>query len=451
MRDLKGNWRDIFNGFKIAFDVWKVLLAFSGLVLTVAGLAIINKLDVKWAAGIIAVIVFLGILYFLTREGKADRNRWLTLIASAVVLFLLWALFSFAGKLPDYFKYVASVIWFLLVWALFGGAITRIAAVELCSQERISIREALSFALRKYQAYLWSPLAPFLAIVALGAVCAVAGLICSIPWAGPAILTLFLFPLMLVAGFIVVVIGIGGVLGYELMYPAVSTEGSDSFDAISRAYSYIYSQPWRFVGYNIVALLYGGVCVLLVKIFSSWAVLLGAKFGSILWSGLRQTIWNNVLYHLDKFFYYVNLVMALPIRGIEALHLRDVFLIRDFCDLWQSFAVFHASDLALIKMAPGQAITQVQHGVPEAIGVFWISIFVWVLFGIAFAYVISLGGSLQTIIYLLMRKAVDGTDVTEVYLEEKEEAAEGEELFKEPKETPEEKEEGPSEKPPKED
>src|SRR5262249_8713024 len=42
------------------------------------------------------------------------------------------------------------VIWTLATWALFGGAITRMATVELAGKDPISIMEALQFVYRRY-------------------------------------------------------------------------------------------------------------------------------------------------------------------------------------------------------------------------------------------------------------------------------------------------------------
>ena len=34
MRELKQNWTDIFRGFRLGLDLWKIALAFCGLVLS---------------------------------------------------------------------------------------------------------------------------------------------------------------------------------------------------------------------------------------------------------------------------------------------------------------------------------------------------------------------------------------------------------------------------------
>ena len=38
-----------------------------------------------------------------------------------------------------------------------------------------------------------------------------------------------------------ILLGLTG--GFNLMYPTIAVEGSDSFDAISRSFSYVYARP----------------------------------------------------------------------------------------------------------------------------------------------------------------------------------------------------------------
>ena len=63
-----------------------------------------------------------------------------------------------------------------------------------------------------------------------------------------------------------------------MMYATISAEGSDSFDAISRSYSYVYQSPWHYIWYSLVALAYGAVVVFFVGFMGSLIVYLG-KWG----------------------------------------------------------------------------------------------------------------------------------------------------------------------------
>jgi hypothetical protein len=48
----------------------------------------------------------------------------------------------------------------------------------------------------------------------------------------------------------------------------VAAEGTDSFDAMSRGFSYVYSRPWHFAWYQAVAGVYGWICITFVMTFT---------------------------------------------------------------------------------------------------------------------------------------------------------------------------------------
>jgi len=408
MRDLKGNWKDILAGFKIAFDPSKVMLAFMGVVLTVVGVLIIKALasHAGWLI-ILGVIVATLIILFLCFKEKGDRSRLYIagggILAAVVVGIIFYVSESLYAAVP----YFAAGSWLLVVWSFFGGAITRIAAVEIATEERIGMKEAANFALKKYQAFIWSPLVPILGMLFLAFLIVVAGLICYIPYLGPIILTLILFPLMVIAGFVILIIEIGGVVGFELMFPAVSAEASDAFDAISRAYSYIFSQPWRWIYYNVIAVVYAAVCMLLVKIFAANIIGITAKCAGVWW-GKFDSIFQGVQYYLNSLFKIINGITTIPLNWYNSFDPNHGwFILGDIADFWKTSTV-----LELFK------VNKPSIGVPEAIGVFWISLFLWLFICLAASYIVSLAGSLQTLIYFLMRKNVDGTEMTEVSMEE---------------------------------
>src|SRR5207253_8447687 len=82
------------------------------------------------------------------------------------------------------------------------------------------------------------------------------------------------WPLVLLAGIIMAVILVG-LVGWPMMYTTISAEGSDSFDALSRSYSYVYQCPWHYLWYSLVAIAYGAVLVFFVGFMGSLMVYLG--------------------------------------------------------------------------------------------------------------------------------------------------------------------------------
>src|SRR4051812_19191661 len=49
------------------------------------------------------------------------------------------------------------VVWFLIIWSIFGGAISRIAAVHVARDEKISVRHAVRFSGNKLLSFVFAP------------------------------------------------------------------------------------------------------------------------------------------------------------------------------------------------------------------------------------------------------------------------------------------------------
>jgi hypothetical protein len=94
------------------------------------------------------------------------------------------------------------------------------------------------------------------------------GLVLSIPWGIGDVLGGLFFFLALFGGVALAVLLVGFAAGGSLLWPTVAVEGTTSFDAFSTSFHYIYSRPWRTALYGIVALLYGGICWLVVSFFA---------------------------------------------------------------------------------------------------------------------------------------------------------------------------------------
>src|SRR5581483_11490711 len=95
-----------------------------------------------------------------TARGNWDFVRaQSTVLVEPLVKFLtpvVYLLKPGAGFWNDlYFALV--LLWTLATWALFGGAITRMAAVQLARKEKISIAEALGFTRTRYASFFSAP------------------------------------------------------------------------------------------------------------------------------------------------------------------------------------------------------------------------------------------------------------------------------------------------------
>ncbi len=267
---------------------------------------------------------------------------------------------------------------FLVVWAIFGGAIARIAAVHVARDEKLSVRAALVFSASKFLSFVSAPLIPIIIILLVGLIPLVAGGLSSIPYIGPVFYVAMgvLFVILLAAGFVMTLVLIGLIGGLNLMYPTIAVEGSDSFDAISRSFSYVYARPWRMLWYTAVAVVYGALTYLFVRLFIYLMLALTHRF--------------------------VGAGMFASAPSTEAL--------------WP-----------LMWRGPSGSPTLSYHPVwltlrwDQAVAAFFIAFWVYLLLAMLGAFAISFYFTSNTIIYYLMRHHVDATEMDDVYLEQADE------------------------------
>jgi len=138
-----------------------------------------------------------------------------------------------------------QLLWALIVWSLFGGALCRMNAIQFAARRRIGIGAALKFSGRQFLAYLVALLLPLSAIVLLLGFNWLLGALASvIPSVGDLLLGIA-WGLVLFTGFLMAMMLVGIAAGWPLMIAAVSTEDSDGFDGLSRAFGYLFDRPWH--------------------------------------------------------------------------------------------------------------------------------------------------------------------------------------------------------------
>jgi len=260
----------------------------------------------------------------------------------------------------------------LAVWSIVGGAICRMTALQIARDERIGALEALRFSLDKFSSFLSAPLIPLAFIILIGVLMSLFSLIVAIPVVGEVIGGILL-PLALAGGFILALMIVGLIGGFNLMFPTIAVEGSDSFDALSRSFSYIFARPWRMGLYSLATLVYGAICYMFVRLF----VFL-----------LLFTVHCSV-----KATANIDGSSMISIRG----KLDAIWPMPSFTDLqpavnWTGLGFFESVGAGLIWIWVGLAVAMIA------------------------AFVISFYFSANTIIYLLLRKKVDATDIDEVYV-----------------------------------
>lgn len=282
-------WVNLFRAFRIAIDIRKVILAALALVAIAAGNAAFQRLPfappasagTRWPwnerIGIANPVdvpeQFLEdpqrTLVRVFTDWRTPLLPLETVVPPARALFQprqTWSHVAFAWT---------QLLWALGVWALFAGAITRLAAVQFADDGKAGMWASLRFAGENFVSYLSAPLLPLVGIGALWLVCLLGGLVGRIPVAGPMFVGGFWW-LALGIGLLMSLIVAGVAAGWPLMYAAISAEGSDGYDGFSRAYAYVFSRPWHYLWFAVVALVYGSALVVFVTFVASLGVYLAS-------------------------------------------------------------------------------------------------------------------------------------------------------------------------------
>jgi hypothetical protein len=266
-------------------------------------------------------------------------------------------------------------LWELAVWGFVGGAITRIAALALARDSRVGLVEGLRFGALKWPQYFLATLLPLAGVIVLGLIVGIVyGLIMRADFG--VVVMGFFWPLLLLASLVMAILLLGLLFGWALMWPTIGVEGTDSFDALSRSYSYTFQRPIAYLFYAIVAGILGLLAAYVVYYFVAATTELA--FWSASW-------------------------------GAGAARIREIEQLRVQLEALRN-APPEARDAALQNYSG-----TLQFGV-EVLS-FWINCIV--LLGAA--YFFSYFWTAVTSIYYLLRSSVDGTEPDEVAVDQQEE------------------------------
>ncbi|MFI4851312.1 MAG: hypothetical protein ACIAZJ_19535 [Gimesia chilikensis] len=274
-------WLHLFRTFRLAVDFQKILLAVAGLLMLSLGNYLFNKLpfapEAPASTGIVAVqhtIQFPPPSAGVVSESlNSERLSGLSTSPSGELLSpatLLEPMGFFTRPVLTLFETGASwsalayattqLLWAVIVWAIFGGAITRIAAIQFAQDDHIGCRAAVGFSLKRILSLVSAPLLPFAGMGFFWVLCLLIGLFGNIPGAGGVIVSL-LWGLAFLFAFVLTLILLVTLAGWPLMMTTISVEDSDGFDGLSRIFSYLFGRIWYFLWLTVVVLCYGAVCL----------------------------------------------------------------------------------------------------------------------------------------------------------------------------------------------
>jgi len=166
--------------------------------------------------------------------------------------------------------WLLAALWALAVWGACGAGITRTAAVQLAAGQRLGLGAMAGHVRRKWISYVGAPLFPLLGIL----LATIPMLVFSLLLRNGVTLWLaaLLWPLMLLGGLVMAVLLLGLAVGWPLVWPTISVECKDSFDALSRLYAYVFQRPLHYLLYVVVAAVLGVAGWILVANFAALVI-----------------------------------------------------------------------------------------------------------------------------------------------------------------------------------
>ena len=267
----------------------------------------------------------------------------------------------------------------LLIWSFCGGAICRLSAVQFARDKKLTIPQTFTYARENlFRGFLPAPCVPlaFIAITALAMI--LFGVLLRLPFLGD-LLGGISFILPIVGGFVIALLLVGLLVGASLFWPAVATDGSDWFDAFAHGLSYPLSRPWKAAFYAIFMTAFGAACWVFVNLFTY--VSLSITRGLVAWGTSPLGLWA---------------------RGTEDAPISKMEL------LWPT-----AGPTAMYAWPDWS-----QLGVFECVAGALIGLCVYTVIGLMWSFLASFYYCGSTVIYFLLRRDVNGTDLQEVHVDD---------------------------------
>jgi hypothetical protein len=261
---------------RIAFDLRKLLIAALGLGLLQVGWLIVDRLmpgvepvvpDVIGAATESAV----ELAPEAWSWSRISGLPWRVAEPVRVMTAPLAALLDPGASWRTMLRALLCLMWLVVVWGIFGGALARIAIVQVASLRLTGITESLRYSLRRAGPLVLAPCCPLLALVFCAAIVALFGVLYWVPVAGPVLAGVFLV-LPLAAGLVMALLAAGLVVGWPLMQAAVAAGADDALDALSRTFSYLNQRIAALGAAVALAWLQGTIALFFVELLAGGVI-----------------------------------------------------------------------------------------------------------------------------------------------------------------------------------
>ena len=194
-----------------------------------------------------------------------------------------YAVFGGADTAREFLYFFFGSLWSIVVWSFIGLGITRISLLRLTRNERAGLDDAFEYALEKFGTCFAAVSMPIGLAFLLCVPAFLFGLLLGYDFT--ALLVGAFWFLVLAIAFCLGLLLLGLMVGWPLVVSSVAAEGQNAFDAITRAYAYTFQRPVHYFFYALVAIIFGGICWLIVFQFTESVIRL--SYWSTAWGANR--------------------------------------------------------------------------------------------------------------------------------------------------------------------
>ena len=291
-------WTIIFRSLTPACSISVIALALVGVVATPMGWIVsetvfINSQEFLNNDPILAEIAeinrspYKGV--FLASENSQNKLEVLgTQLSGPRLVFEqmikpFYAIFGGANTGREFLYFLFGCLWSIVVWSFIGLGIARISLLRLTRNERAGLDDAFDYAIEKFGTCFSAVAMPIGLAFLLCIPAFVFGLLLGYDFT--AMLVGALWIVVLAIAFFMGLLLLGLMVGWPLVVSSVAAEGQNAFDAITRSYAYTFQRPVHYFFYALIAVIFGGICWLIVYQFTESVVRL--SYWSTAWGANR--------------------------------------------------------------------------------------------------------------------------------------------------------------------
>ena len=217
----------------------------------------------------------------------------------------------------------------VLIWILSGGMICRIVAVRLTVDESESLGNVALFLRKRGISFVSAPVLVLIGILCCFLPVKIAGWMLAVPFLNYVVA--ILFPIPFVFACLTIFLALVLAVGCMLLFAAVSTDGSDGFDAISRMFAYVCQRPLHYLVYWFCCGVLGYLGFLLIQLLIVYAsiTLCGStvpadfEFAVTFWAGV---FWSIPFAYVFAWFWTSSVAIYLLLRrSVDATPFNEVY------------------------------------------------------------------------------------------------------------------------------